>query len=81
MSSCFLLRKPPRGGPLGQRSEKECDDFMVVLLVYLFFVLSGLGRAVVRVFEKQRRVRELPLPRREPLSAEGLVDRSPSLLK
>lgn len=43
-------------------------------VVYLFFVLSGLGRDVVRAFETQRTVRELPLPPREPLLPEGLVD-------
>lgn len=67
--------------PSGRETEKECDDFMAVVFMYLFFVLSGLGRDLVRAFEKQRAVRELPLPPRQPLLPKAIVDQGASQLK
>ena len=78
-ASCY--ESPLRVAPSGRETEKECDDFMAVVFMYLFFVLSGLGRDLVRAFEKQRAVRELPFPPRQPLLPKAIVDQGASQLK
>lgn len=76
---CHELMLPAVEAPLGQPPQAQNRSSNVMtswLFISLFFVLSDLGRDVVRALQKQRSERDLPPVSRMLLLPDGFADRS-----